>query len=189
MNETPHSPMIEAVAYARAAELVGPPTLDELYEAYMDSLEKQIEAEAAARAALDALRALPEYAAMDATDQAARAALRSANEALAAVKAAVANAFQETGDKQPHPYAGVLRIERRARYSEHVALRWLKERPDYQHLIVPEAVDKRGFEKLLRALEEAGCAPSYDDGSGLDVPVVEWDKVPVVRVSIRCEEE
>ena len=173
-----------ALAPAQAAH----EKLTAAYEHYMTCVETQIEAEAAARAAMEALRALPEYAAMDTADQAARAARQAADEALAEVKAAVVDAYQNTGERQPHPYARVLRIDRRPAYDPALALVWVKaRRPDYDHLVIPEAVDRKGFEKLARALDTAGMPPRLDNG-GVPVPVVEWDEIPVVRVVIAHEE-
>lgn len=161
-------------------------TLEQLYNRYMDALERQMETELDARAAMNTLQALPEYAAMDTADQAARAARQAADEALAAVKAAVVDAYQNTGKRQPHPYAGVLRIDRRPAYDPALALVWVKARPDYAHLVIPEAVDRKGFEKLARALDTAGMPPRLDNG-GVPVPVVEWQEVPVTSVRIREE--
>lgn len=161
------------------------PTLELLYERYMDCLEAQVEASSVARATEEALHALPEYQEHERALLAARAAHQAADEALAAVKQAVMTAWRETGDRQPHPYAGVLRIDRRPVYDEKLALRWLRERSDYRHLIVPETVDRKGFEKLARALDSAGAPPLLDNGEGPAMPVVTWDNVPVISVRVR----
>lgn len=184
---TPDNPLSEAVAYAIEQELVGPPSLAELYEQYMAALEAQIEAEAVFVTADNALCQTAEYQAKEAAAQEWAAAKRAANDTLAAIKEAVGAEFLATGDRQPHPYAGVQRIDRRPRYNDYVALRWLKARPDYRDLVVPESVNRRGFEKLARALDGAGMPPCYED-DGIDIPVVEWDDIPVVAVRMRPDD-
>lgn len=162
-------------------------TLAELYEAYMSCSDEQMLTTAALNAANAALQATPEWAAREAANFADARAAAATEEALAAVKLAVGTEFLATGDKQPHPYAGVLRIDRRPVYDPRLALRWVKERPDYAHLVVPEAVDRRGFEKLARALADAGCPPVLANGP-IAEEFVEWAKQPIVSVRIRSDD-
>lgn len=158
--------------------------LNVLYDLYMDRVEEQIAAVAAMNAAEVAMRARPEYQAWQEAVAQAEQAAGLMESALDAVEAAVASAFQETGERQPHPYAGIIRVDTKAKYNPHLVLKWLRARPDYKHLIVPESVDRKGFEKLARALTGAGAAPTYDNG-GIDFPLVDWEEVPVVRVKVR----
>lgn len=163
------------------------PTLSALYDRYMECVEIASEAAAAARAAAATVAALPEYQAAEEAAANATAAELAMDAALDAVKAATAEQFFSTGDRHPHPHAAILRIDRRPRYNERRALAWLTARPDYRHLVVPESVNRRAFEKLARALDSAGMPPCYED-AGIDVPLIDWDEIPVVAVTMRPDE-
>jgi hypothetical protein len=175
----------EAAAYAVAVAVLAPPTLAELYERYMELQEEESAAAATLHAAEVALEQVPAHQAVVNARTELGAARQQADAALAAVKAATIATFQETGDRQPHPYAGILRIDTKPRYMEYLALQWVERRPDYKHLIVPASLDRRGFEKLARALAQNGIEPCYTDDV-CDVPLVAWDEVPVVSVKIRA---
>lgn len=163
------------------------PTLSDLYDRYMALVEAQFAADCEARAAINALEATSEYITANRLTLVAGDARAATEAALAEVKAAVAEAFTSAGDRQPHPYAGIARVDRRPVYDPRLALRWVRERPDYHHLIVPETVDRKGFEKLARALDGAGLPPILDNGDYAE-PVVEWDEIPVVSVKLRPDE-
>lgn len=150
--------------------------LNVLYDVYMDQVEEQIAADGVLHAAEAEMRATPQYRMFEAAQKLAADAAALTASALAAVKEAVGAAFNATGERQPHPYAGIIRVDTKARYNEANALAWVKARPDYAHLVVPESLDKRGFEKLARNLEASGVTVGVID---------EWIQVPVVSVRPR----
>ncbi len=159
-------------------------TLELLYERYMACVQANLEAQAVWVAARNALQERPEYQALETAHAAYLETENAASGALEAVKFATVMAFQATGERQPHPYAGIIRVDQKPQYEERMAFEWVKARPDYRYLIIPESLNRKGFEKLVRHLVEGGMTPKADN-QGLGETLVEWLPVPVASVKIR----